>query len=88
MGNRLRTPDLISTGIRRRYILGKQGLWSGRRWVGKGGTLEALRAVESVQIDPVAIIAPSHDIILWGRVLEYQPEDLNTLFYAERKLFE
>jgi uncharacterized protein YcaQ len=64
----------ISAAVRRRLILGKQGLWPGRRWSGKTGTAEALREVEAVQIDPVSVVAQSHDIVLWGRVNGFWPE--------------
>ena len=36
----------------RRYILGKQGLWPGRRWRGAAGTEQAMRAMEYLQLDP------------------------------------
>ncbi len=29
----------------RRFVLGKQGLWSGRRWRGCRGTAQAMRAM-------------------------------------------
>lgn len=80
--------DTISTTVRRRYILGKQGLWPGRHWAGKDGTADALRAVEAVQIDPVSVVAPSHDIVLWGRVHGYQPQYLDSHMYAERRFFD
>jgi hypothetical protein len=78
----------ISTQTWRRYILGAQGLWPGRRWHGKDGVLEAISSIEAVQIDPVNIVAPSHDIVLWGRVESYQPPHLDSLLYIERKLFD
>ena len=80
--------DSISPTVRRQYILGKQGLWPGRRWIGKEGTAEALRTAEDVQVDPVFITAQSHDIVLWGRVCGYQPEYLDSLLYAERRFFD
>ena len=43
----------ISPTIQRRFILGRQGLWPGRRWSGKEGTAQALHQVEAIQIDPV-----------------------------------
>jgi uncharacterized protein YcaQ len=63
-------------------------LWPGRRWTGKAGAAQALREVEAVQIDPVSIVAQSHDIVLWGRVIDYRPEHLNSLLYEERKFFD
>jgi hypothetical protein len=80
--------DSITKEIRRRFILGKQGLWPGPRWIGKDGTEQALREVEAIQVDPVSLIAQSHDIALWGRVYDYQPAYLDTLLYQDRKFFD
>jgi len=82
------SPLSINPAIRRRFILGRQGLWPGRRWAGKQGTAEALRQAEAIQIDPVSIVAQSNDIALWGRVLDYQPDDLQALAYEERLFFD
>jgi len=78
----------ISPSIQRRFVLGRQGLWPGRRWSGKEGTAEALRTVEAVQIDPVSVVDQSHDIVLWGRVLDYQPAYLRALAYEDRQFFD
>jgi uncharacterized protein YcaQ len=83
-----KTVASISTTVRRRFILGLQGLWPGRRWAGKDGTEQALRCIEAVQVDPVSVIAQSHDIVLWGRVADYQPQFLTSLAYEERKFFD
>jgi len=77
------TPD-----IARRFILGKQGLWPGRRWKGKRGTELAMRAMEHVQLDPLQIVARSHDIKLYSRVIDYTPGLWETLTYTERKFFD
>ena len=82
------TTILISKAVRRRFILGRQGLWPGRRWTGKEGTAHALRYMEAVQVDPVSVITQSHDIVLWGRVSDYQPDLLTSLAYEERKFFD
>ena len=58
-------PITISRVTARRFVLGRQGLWPGRRWAGKDGTAEALRMVEAVQMDPINVVARSHDIVLW-----------------------
>lgn len=78
----------ISPAIRRRYILGQQGLWPGRRWTGQEGTEQAVNDVEAVQVDPVVVLAQSHDLMLWGRVLDYQPQQLLSVLYKERKFFD
>lgn len=78
----------ISKVTVRRFILGRQGLWPGRRWSGKEGTAEAIRAAEAVQMDPLTVIARSHDIALWGRVHDYQPAHLDELLYKDRAFFD
>src|SRR5687767_5274703 len=72
----------------RRFILGKQGLWPGRRWQGVRGTEKAMRAMEYLQLDPLQIVARSHDIKLYGRVLEYKPGMWEDLAYQQRKFFD
>src|SRR3712207_2059061 len=72
----------------RRFILGKQGLWPGRRWRGMGGTEQAMRAMEYLQLDPLQIIARSHDIKLHSRALDYTPGRWEDLAYQQRKFFD
>ena len=72
----------------RRYILGKQGLWPGRRWRGPKGTAQAIRAMEYLQLDPLQIIARSQDIKLYGRVLDYRPGGWEPLAYQKREFFD
>lgn len=78
----------ISQTTARRFILGKQGLWPGRRWRGKKGTAQAIRACEAVQLDPLNIFARSQDIVLHSRVLEYKPEFLYQVAYQDRRFFD
>ena len=72
----------------RRFILGKQGLWPGRRWRGTKGTEQAMRAMEYLQLDPLQIIARSHDITLQSRVLDYKPDLWEAVAYQQRKFFD
>jgi uncharacterized protein YcaQ len=72
----------------RRFILGKQGVWPGRRWRGLEGTEQAMRAIEYLQLDPLQIIARSQDITLHSRVLEYAPNMWEDLAYQQRKFFD
>ncbi len=72
----------------RRFVLGKQGLWPGRRWRGSEGTEQAMRAIEYLQLDPLRIIARSQDILLHSRVLDYQPDGWESLAYQQRKFFD
>jgi uncharacterized protein YcaQ len=72
----------------RRFILGKQGLWPGRRWRGLKGTEQAMRAIEYLQLDPLQIIARSQDIKLHSRVLDYKPGMWEEVTYKKRKFFD
>lgn len=78
----------ISTQTQRRFILGKQGLWPGRRWQGKTGAAQAIYAGVVVQVDPLNMIARSHDITLHSRVSGYCPEMLDELLYREHAFFD
>ena len=78
----------IDIDIARRFILGKQGLWPGRRWRGTEGAEQAMRAMEYLQLDPLQIIARSQDIKLHSRVLEYTPGLWEEVTYGQRKFFD
>jgi uncharacterized protein len=78
----------IDIDTARRFVLGKQGLWPGRRWHGIEGTAQAMRAIEYLQLDPLQIIARSHDITLHSRVLEYMPGQWEKVAYEDRQFFD
>jgi uncharacterized protein YcaQ len=78
----------ISQQTARRFVLGKQGLWPGRRWRGKKGTAQAIRECEAVQLDPLNIFARSQDIALHSRVLDYKPKYLYQIAYKDREFFD
>ncbi|NTU79684.1 MAG: winged helix-turn-helix domain-containing protein [Chloroflexales bacterium] len=78
----------IDHATARRFILGKQGLWPGRRWRGLAGAEQAMRAIEYLQLDPLQIIARSHDLTLHSRVLEYTPGLWEALAYGRRTFFD
>ena len=71
----------------RRFLLGLQGLWPGRRWLGKQGAALAICAMQGLQIDPVNVLAPSADLVLWGRVDQYHPTHLDELLHQDRQFF-
>jgi uncharacterized protein len=72
----------------RRFILGKQGLWPGRRWRGIAGTEQAMHEMDYLQLDPLQVVARSHDIALHSRVLDYQPDLWEEVAYQQRKFFD
>ncbi|BAS26304.1 winged helix-turn-helix domain-containing protein [Limnochorda pilosa] len=85
----------------RRLVLARNGLlrWSrGRGPHGEGGpwrdglggeegTLQAIRRLEAVQLDPVAVVERNHHLVLRNRVASYRPEHLEAL-YRQRRVFE
>jgi uncharacterized protein YcaQ len=78
----------IDIDTARRFILGKQGLWPGRRWRGGEGAVEAMRAMEYLQLDPLQIIARSQDITLHSRVLDYTLGLWEQVTYQQRQFFD
>jgi uncharacterized protein YcaQ len=78
----------ISRQTARRFILGRQGLWPGRRWRGLSGTERAMRAMEHLQLDPLAIMARAQDLMLHSRVIDYKVDDWARLTYEKRRFFD
>jgi uncharacterized protein len=78
----------IDIDTARHFILGKQGLWPGRRWQGSEGVEQAMHAMEYLQLDPLQIIARSHDIKLYSRVIDYTPGLWEEVTYQQRKFFD
>ena len=81
-------PIHISNRTARRFILAKQGLWPGRRGSGLRGTRATMIACEHVQLDPLVIVARSHDLLLHARVNDYRPELFHRLVYEKREFFD
>jgi uncharacterized protein YcaQ len=78
----------ISVLTARRYVMGHQGLWPGRRWRGLDGVRAAMHAMEDLQLDPLVVVARAHDLMLHTRVLDYSIDDWATLTYDRREFFE
>jgi hypothetical protein len=72
----------------RRFLLGQQGLWPGRRFRGSQGIEAALQQMEALQLDPLNIVARSQEIAMYGRVLDFKPGHLYQMAYEERKAFD
>lgn len=78
----------ISRRTARRYILGRQGLWPGRRWQGLEGAAAAIHAMEDLQLDPLVLVARAQDLMLHARVLDYRQDDWARLTYEQRRFFD
>jgi uncharacterized protein len=78
----------ISAVTARRYVMGRGGLWPGRRWRGLEGAGAAMRAMEDLQLDPLVVVARAHDLMLHSRVADYTIDDWATLTYERREFFD
>ncbi|MBA3235108.1 MAG: winged helix-turn-helix domain-containing protein [Chloroflexi bacterium] len=78
----------VSAATARRYVMGRSGLWPGRRWRGLPGTGSAMRALGDLQLDPLVAVARAHDLMLHSRVDDYAIDDWATLTYGRREFFE
>ncbi|MDG6973509.1 MAG: winged helix DNA-binding domain-containing protein [Nitrososphaerota archaeon] len=78
----------VSESAQRRFVLGLQGLWPGRRWKGPDGARDALLACRRVRVDPLDVIGRVQDLIFASRVEGYRRDHLDLLLYRERAGFE
>jgi uncharacterized protein YcaQ len=78
----------ITRETERRFVLGMQGLWPGRRWEGRDGIREALGECRQVQVDPLDVVGHNHDLVFASRLVDYRPSDLDAVLYTERAAFE
>ncbi len=78
----------ISAVTARRYVMGRQGMWPGRRWQGLEGAATAMRTMEHLQLDPLVVVARAHDLMLASRVVDYAIDDWARLTYEQRRFFE
>lgn len=81
-------PIHVSREVARRFLLGRQGLWPGRRWRGLPGTERAMRAMANLQLDPLQAVARAQDLALASRVLDYHLDDWAILTHERRRFFE
>ncbi|MBX3035835.1 MAG: YcaQ family DNA glycosylase [Anaerolineales bacterium] len=80
--------ETISKQTYRRFLLGVQGLYPGRRYENVTGVETALRQIEALQLDPLTMVARSQDIAMYGRVINYKPEMLYQMAYEKRQAFD
>ncbi|HLC11182.1 MAG TPA: crosslink repair DNA glycosylase YcaQ family protein [Candidatus Bathyarchaeia archaeon] len=50
--------------------------------------LQVTRSLGCLQLDPISAVAPSHLIVLWNRLGDFNTSDLDRLLWSEKKLFE
>jgi uncharacterized protein len=87
MPRALRTLD---PRLARRLIVSRQQLagTGGGPAAGPEAIMEVATELASLQLDPVNVVARSHRLVLWSRLGRYDPADLESLLWRERRLFE
>jgi uncharacterized protein len=86
MAAALRTLDPV---LARRLIVSRQQLGGPPRAAdGPEAIMEVATDLAAVQLDPINVVARSHLLVLWSRLGRYDPADLDTLLWRERRLFE
>ncbi|NIM94624.1 MAG: hypothetical protein GTO18_13065 [Anaerolineales bacterium] len=76
----------ISKAQARRFLLTYHGLLPPRKFTGKQGIMEYIRRVGCIQFDPINVVGQNPDLVLQSRVLNYQPQLLEEMLYADREL--
>ncbi len=78
----------LSPTLARRLAIAKQRLAGPRPPVTTAGILEVVRDLGCLQLDPISVVARSHQLVLWSRLGAYDLADLDALLWRERSLFE
>lgn len=76
----------VSKESARWLLISRQGFLEEKR--GKNGTLEAIKRLECLQMDPISVVHRNQHLVLHSRVVDYKPSYLEQLIYRDRLLFE
>ena len=79
---------VLSLGEARRLAVRSQHLAGPPPAAGVDGMRQVLRGLRVLQLDPVNVVARSHLLVLWSRLGGFDRNDLDTLLWRERWLFE
>ena len=79
---------MLSLGEARRLAVRSQHLAGPPPAAGIDGLRQVLRGLRVLQLDPVFVVARSHLLVLWSRLGSFDRDDLDTLLWRERWLFE
>jgi hypothetical protein len=72
----------------RRLAITRQRLAGPLRPPTRDGLLSTVRDLGYLQLDPIDVVARSHQLVLWSRVGPFALADLDALLWTERRLFE
>jgi len=74
--------------LARRLAIMRQRLAGPRLPPNSTGIMDVMRNLSYLQIDPMKVVERSHLLVLWSRLGQYDPTELDKLLWAERQLFE
>src|SRR5436309_1535306 len=78
----------ITPQTARRLAIMAQRLAGRRSPADAGGIMDVARALGCLQLDPVSVLARSHELVLWSRLGAYPVSELDRLRWEERSLFD
>ncbi|MHB8508612.1 MAG: winged helix-turn-helix domain-containing protein [Candidatus Dormibacteria bacterium] len=78
---------VVSMAAVRRLAVERQFLGAERPGGGVDGILEVTRRLRVLQVDPISVVAPSHQLVLWSRMGAYSLEDLDEVLWQRKALF-
>jgi len=78
----------ISAQTARRLAITRQRLAAPSGKPNADGILDVVRDLGCLQLDPISVVAPSHQLAVFSRVGPYHRKHLDTLLWEERRLFE
>jgi uncharacterized protein len=78
----------VTGRVARRMAVTRQRLAGPRPPAGAEGIMEIIRDVRSLQLDPISVVARSHELVVWSRLGPYRMADLERLRWNDRAVFE
>ena len=78
----------ISPIAARRLAIMAQRLGGPPLPAGKAGLSEVFQTLRCVQLDPISVVARSHQLVLWSRLGRYDLRHLDSLLWQEHEIFE
>ena len=83
-----RTELAIPLRLARRLAISRQRLAGPRPQPTREGLLDVIGDLRYLQIDPISVVARSHQLVLWSRVGPYDRAELEALQWRDRAVFE
>jgi len=79
---------ILSPPLARRLAIAKQRLAGPLPKPDADGMIEVVRDLGCLQLDPIGVVARSHQLVLFSRLGAHDPTHLDQLLWQERRLFE